>query len=203
MSQPATGRRGTAGDRARRLTARHPRRDVTRVRTVGLLAAVTVVVVGSVVASCGGDDADTAPQRRVPAVAEIVPAIEALEEMLGGPQEYFEINADHRLVNLFVSTDDGTTATAYLFVDGEVQPPAPPRPVEAGNTFGGDEVDFDADQVLARVATELPGSELATFVIVVGPTGTVRYEVLTRSGQGGTLAVEVLGDGTVLGVETL
>lgn len=164
-----------------------------------LLGAVGVLVL---LAGCGGEPAE--PEgRRLPAVAEIATAVQAVETLLGGPQEYFEINADHRLVNLFVASDDGTTATAYLVVGGEVQPPAPPRPVAAGSTFTADEIGFDPDTVLDRVALELPESELTTFVILVGPGGTVRYEVLARSAQGGVLAVEVTADGTVVGVETL
>lgn len=168
----------------------------------GVSRRLVIVAVLAVVAACGGGEADE-PTRPVPAVAEIAVAVEALESFLGGPQEYFEINADHRLVNLFVATDDGTTATAYLFVAGEIQPPAPPRPVEAGATFTADQIEFDPDTVLGRVADELPGSELSAFVIVVGPTGAVRYEVLARSAQGGVLAVEVTATGAVVGVETL
>jgi len=52
--------------------------------------AVACALVG--VVACGGDgDAEHRPQ---PAVAAIGDAIAALEEALGGPQRYFEINAD-------------------------------------------------------------------------------------------------------------
>lgn len=164
-----------------------------------LLVAALVLAV-----ACGGRDEPGATDgRRMPAVAEIASAVEAVESLLGGPQAYFEINADHRLVNLFVAGEEGTTATAYLVLDGEVQPPAPPRPVEAGTTFTADEIGFDPATVLERVAIELPESELTTFVILVGPAGAIRYEVLARSLQGGVLAVEVTADGTVVGVETL
>lgn len=162
--------------------------------------AAALILIGP---ACGGDDPVDRTGRSRPAVEVVAPAVEALETLLGGPQDYFEINADHRLVNLFVASDDGTTATAYLFLDGEIQPPAPPRPVEAGTTFSADEIEFDPDTVLARVADELPGSDLTTFVIVVGPTGAIRYEVLARSAQGGVLAVEVTSDGIVVGVETI
>ena len=43
-----------------------------------------------------------------------------------GPQDFYEVNATPQLVNLFVATDDGATATAYVYLDGELQPPAPP-----------------------------------------------------------------------------
>ncbi len=65
---------------------------------------------------CGGDDDDQPAV--VPVVAEISPAIAAVEAELGGPQDYFEINATPQLVNVFVATDGGATATAYVYLDG-------------------------------------------------------------------------------------
>ncbi|MEX2626612.1 MAG: hypothetical protein WD225_06990 [Ilumatobacteraceae bacterium] len=166
-----------------------------------------VVLAGVVGAACGGGDGDGgdggSEHEGRPLVGEIAPAIEAVERSLGGAQEYFEINADERLVNLFVATDDGATVTPHLYLDGEIQPPAPPRSVEAGTTFTADDVALDADVVLDQVGDELPDSTLTSFVIVVGPDDRVRYEVLARSPRGGTLAVEVSGAGEVIGVEPL
>lgn len=186
----------------------------TAVRRVAVMA---VVALGALCAGCSGDDGagstgeTTGPpptvaddtDRDVPLVGLVRPAVEALEDELGGPQDYFEINADARLVNLFVATDDATTVTAYVYLDGELGPPAPPREVSAGHTFGANALDFDPVNVLASVTDELPGSSLDRFVVVGTAAGTARYEVLVRSQQGGALAVEVALDGRVLSVETL
>lgn len=169
-----------------------------------LVAAAISLAAGLAIglSACGDDDGAAPDDRPVPAVARIAVAVDELEGELGGPQEYFEINVDDWLVNLFVATDGGTTATPYLFVDGEVQPPGPAGPAE-GSTFTAAEVDVDADRVLDQVADELPDSTLTTFVITVGPSDALRYEVLARSPRGGTLAVEVTGDGAIVGVESL
>lgn len=163
-------------------------------------ALIAVVALG-LVAACGGDDAG-GDDRSLPAVDQIAVAMAEVDRVLGGPQEYFEVNADARLVNLFVATDGATSVTPYLWLDGELQPPAPAREVGGGVTFTAAEVDVDASIVLDQVADELPTSELATFVVFAGPDGDVRYEIVARSPQGGTLAVEVTATGAVIGVET-
>jgi hypothetical protein len=167
-------------------------------RLPSALLAVTILVGG---VACGGDDDTPASPR--PAVELLAPAVEALEAELGGPQEYFEINVDERLVNLFVADDDGTSVVPYLFLDGELQPPAPAQPVVEGTTFAATAIDVDPDTVLDMVAVELPTATMRRFVVLVGPEGALRYEVFVQSVQGGQLAVLVTGDGEVLGVETL
>lgn len=168
------------------------------------LLVLSAVAAGWGLVACGNDDApDALGGRETPAVDQIEVAVEELERLLGGSQDYFEINAGERFVNLFVATDDRTTVTPYLFADGAVQAPAPTRPVAEGATFTADDIVFDPDRVLHRVADELPDAILTTFVIVVGPDDRLRYEVLARSARGGTLAVEVTPDGEVVGVESL
>jgi hypothetical protein len=159
-----------------------------------LVAALLIAV-----AACGDDD----PPATRPAVHLVMPAIEALEAQYGAPQEYFEINVDQRLVNLFVAVEGGRSFIPYLYLDGKIQPPAPSQPVEAGETFAAEDMRFDPEKVLERVADDLPTSAMERFVILVGPDGVIRYEVFVRSARGGQLAVAVSGDGVVLGVETL
>ncbi|CAN5417835.1 hypothetical protein BH23ACT3_BH23ACT3_11940 [soil metagenome] len=166
-------------------------------RVVGRVLLVVALLIA--VAACGDDD-QPAPR---PAVQLVLPAIEALEAHLGAPQEYFEINVDQRLVNLFVAVEGGRSFIPYLYLDGEIQPPAPSQPVEAGETFAAEDMRFDPEKVLQRVADDLPTSAMERFVILVGPDGVVRYEVFVRSARGGQLAVAVTGDGDVLGVESL
>lgn len=178
----------------------------TRRRAAALRVPTVLVAISTVVAVFGaacGSDLDDTPVSPRPAVELIAPAVEAVEAELGGPQEYFEINADERLVNLFVAADDGSSVVPYLYLDGELQAPAPSQPVAQGVTFSFDAVEFDPDTVLDRVAVDLPTATLRRFVVLVGPEGAVRYEVFVQSVQGGQLAVLVTGDGEVLGVGTM
>jgi hypothetical protein len=170
---------------------------------VALLVALLVVPVACNSGSDSGGADDAPTTAGLPLVDQIAPAIEALEASLGRPVEYYEVNADARLVNLFVATDDGATATPYVYLDGELQPPAPPLEVSTGSTFVAAGVEFDPDRVLAGVAGELDPTTLTRFVVVAGPGGEVRYEVLVQSRQGGSLAVVVGPDGAVLEVVPL
>jgi hypothetical protein len=86
-----------------------------------LSAVLAAALVGATaLAGCGDDDGDVA----LPAVEDIAPAVAALEASLGGPQDYFELDATVLGVTLWVAgtaaDDDGaTTATPYLYVGGE------------------------------------------------------------------------------------
>jgi hypothetical protein len=148
---------------------------------------------------CGGDDDDQPAV--VPVVAEISPAIAAVEAELGGPQDFFEVNATPQLVNVFVATDGGTTATAYVYLDGELQPPAPPRDVAGGETFRADALDFDPDAIFTGIADELGDPTVTQFVVVGGPGGAVQYSAFVSSSAGGVLDVLLGPDGAVLGVQ--
>lgn len=163
-------------------------------RCIGLRALAVSVVMATLTAACGGD---TEP---LPLVAQIEPAIQALDAALDGDTEFFEVNADLQLVNLFVASDGGSSVTGYIYVDGELVGPAPPQPVESGYTFSAATVDFDPAVVLSRVSEELPGSQIVRFVITATDTGGVRYEAFVRSAQGGALIVVVDAAGGVLAV---
>jgi hypothetical protein len=154
-----------------------------------------------VLAGCGGGDDDDDSAGDLPLVAEIAPAIAAVEADLGGPQEYFEINATPQLVNLFVATDDKSTATPYVYLGGELQPPAPPRDVASGETFTAAALDFDPDTIFNPLAEELDEPDVTQFVIVGGPGGVVQYSAFVASSAGGILDVLLGPDGTVLGVQ--
>ena len=78
-----------------------------------------------------------APQAEadLPAVSSVRTAISDLEQELGGPQEFFEVNATARLVNLFVALNGGTLAQAWVWVDGELSSVEPQA--ASGGTFTG------------------------------------------------------------------
>ena len=138
------------------------------------------------------------PPPRVDLIAEAVAAIEA---ELGGPQQYFEINATPRLVNLFVALNNAAVAQPWVYFDGSLTSQEG-QPAQ-GNTFGADAVDFDPQSVLSGVVDELPTSAFDAFIIDGGPAGAVRYSVVVSSTAGGQLVVIVDPAGKVLSVETV
>ena len=118
---------------------------------------------------------------------------------MGGPQQYFEINATDLLVNLFVAVEDGAQVKPFVFLQGELNS-RDPQPAE-GNTFAGDAVDFDPQRVTSCVLDELPDSTATAFEIIGGANGTVGYSLVLASSSGGQLVVAVNGDGQILSVD--
>jgi hypothetical protein len=167
-----------------------------RSRVVALVAAA-LLVVGT--AGCGDDDDGGGPAVR-PAVEQIAPAIAALEAKLGGPQQYFEINATPQVVNLFVADAAKASVTPYVYVSGAVAESGPPSSAE-GNTFAATAATFDPATILAGVTDELPDPDIVVFTIVGGPSGAVHYAASVQSDEGGTLDVSLAADGSVQAVD--
>jgi hypothetical protein len=161
---------------------------------------VVAVLVAATVVGCGGDDDASGGESFV---ADIRPAIAAVEAELGAGQQYFEVTANELVTNLFVAVDDATAAVPYVYLDGELQPPAPTLTGASGFTFTADAVDFDEETVLESVSEELTDSTIEAFSIEAGAGGVVRYVVSTLSPEGGRLDVTVAPDGTVLEVDPL
>ena len=115
----------------------------------------------------------------------------------------FEVTANELVTNLFVAVEDATAAVPYVYLDGELQPPAPTLTGASGFTFTADDVDFDEETVLDAVSEELTDSTIEAFSIEAGAGGVVRYVVSTLSPEGGRLDVTVAPDGTVLEVDPL
>lgn len=132
-------------------------------------------------------------------VADVVAAVEAVEAELGGPQQYFEVTATPQLTNVFVAVDDATAAVAYLFVDGELQPPAPSRE-GTGNVFGLDDIDFDPDRVVGVAQAQLPSADIGALSVYGNGSG-VTYVLMATSDVGGVLDIVVGADGAVLSVD--
>lgn len=134
-----------------------------------------------------------------PRVDLIADAVAALEAEMGGAQQYFEINATPRLVNLFVALNDGAVAQPWVYFDGELTSQEG-QPAQ-GNTFSSAALDFNADTVLDGVVGELPTSVFDAFTVEGGEGGIVRYSVIVTSSAGGQLVVVVAADGAVVSVD--
>ena len=129
----------------------------------GRLRVLAALVVAAGLVGCSGGDAGSSPSDSLttsaplsgecPASADqplvvdqIAPAIVAVEAELGGPQEYFEVNATDVVVNLFVAgtaADGSSTVTPYAFGFGELT--AQPAIPADGNRFAGAAVQIDLD----------------------------------------------------------
>ena len=172
-------------------------------RARALSAVLAAALVGATaLAGCGDDDGDVA----LPAVQDIAPAVAALEASLGGPQDYFELDATVLGVTLWVAgtaaDDDGaTTATPYLYVGGEVASNGAAQPAEGQTFTAAQALTFDADRVLDDVAGDLAGSTIDSFSIVGSADSGVQFAVVVVSDRGGEISVQVDGQGRVLAAD--
>jgi hypothetical protein len=134
-----------------------------------------------------------------PRVDLIDEAVTALEAKLGAPQQYFEINATSKLVNLIVALNDDKVAQAWVYLDGDLS--STEGQPATGFSFNGSALDFDPIKVLSKLQAELPQSSPDLFFVEGGAGGIVRYSVEVTSSQGGQLVVVVGPDGTVQSVD--
>lgn len=182
-----------------------------------LVRACAVVALVAVTAACSDDGGSSAPTT-TPAATTSLPAggecpstepdllvdqvhdaVAAVEAELGGPQQYFEVNATIVEVTVIVADVDGGTATPFRYRDGTL---VAGDPVEgSGLTFGADQLTFDPDRVISCVEQQLPTSTIGMFYVVGTRAGGVRRAVLVTSSAGGQLEVEVGDDGSIAGVD--
>jgi hypothetical protein len=169
---------------------------------VGVLAALVLVSCsgGNSSGDSGRSESSAAATGSALFVADVRLAAEAVEAELGGPQDFFEITATPQLTNIFVATDDGNSAVPYVYVDGELQSPAPTIEGVDGQTFTLDAVDFDEATVLTGVANDVPTATIDAFSVEGGAGGFARYVISARSAQGGVLDIVVAPSGAVVEV---
>jgi len=171
--------------------------------------AAAAVVIALAVTACSSDGGSSPATSQTPSsvvaagelpmIDAIGVAMKALDAKLGGPQQYFEVNATSQLVNLFVSLDNGSVAQPWVYLDGalsstEGQP-------ASGGTFAAASVDFDPKVVLAPLLTQMPGITIESFYIHGDGQGNVLYGVLAQSAKGGGLDIVVGADGAVKSVD--
>ena len=131
-------------------------------------------------------------------VDEIDDAVKALEAKLGGPQDFFEINATTSLVNMIVALNDGKVAQPWVYFGGDLSS-TEGAPAD-GFSFASSALDLDPDKVLGKLQAELPQSHPDLFFIEGGEGGVVRYSVAVTSSEGGQLIVVVGPDGAIQSV---
>lgn len=143
-------------------------------------------------AACsGGDEPAEAPA----IVAEIEPALAALSD----GAVLYQVAGTPAGVELVLS--DGDQAVGLTYVGGELSPATPLGPA-SGYTFTPDDVDFDAERILAGVIDELDDPTLTRFEIVGGGDRPL-YSAQVLSDAGGVLQIDLAADGTVLGAAPL
>lgn len=172
------------------------------------LLAIVVVFAALPVAACSSSSASMptvticdpghgAPQAAgdLPEVSKIATAIADLEAKLGGPQEYFEVNATARLVNLFVALNNATVAQSWTWVDGALT--AQEGKGAQGGTFKAGDLHIDAAHIFDDTRRQVPQAIIETFYVNGDGKGAVEYGLLSSARCGGGLDVTVGPDGKV------
>lgn len=177
------------------------------------LAAAFCAVV-AIATSCGGESESTEKFLvRVDLISDAVAAVEkwnaeqptSLIEVGESELSYFEINATPELVNIYVATDEATSAVGFVYDEDGLSEPVSPRDA-SGSTVKWSEIDKDIAKtaVYERVVESLPNSRLSRFVIGRDPDfGQLTYRVIMISASGGELAAYVEPSGKIIGGDLL
>ncbi|HWL41591.1 MAG TPA: hypothetical protein VNQ73_01520 [Ilumatobacter sp.] len=143
-----------------------------------------------VLAACGGGGDDD-PAAVHPLVADIAPALAAID----ADTDLFQVAGTPGRVELVAQ--DGADAVGYTYADGELSDGEPLGPA-SGYTFRPGDVTFDPERVFEGVTGGLDDPLITRFEVLGGPGG-VLYSAEVLSKAGGTLAIDLGPDGTVLG----
>lgn len=177
-------------------------------------SSAAVVAVALLAVSACGDGGDDPSSTDGGAVDELVDpdapgfvrnvrlAVAAVEAELGEGQQYFEVTSNEQFTNVFVATDDRAAVVPYVFVDGELEDPAPKRDGATGQTFVAADILFDEGELLSGVEADLPSTTIDAISVYGDGVGAV-YVLAATSEAGGFLDIIVGPAGQVLGVDPL
>jgi hypothetical protein len=142
-----------------------------------------LLVVGALVAGCGGSTKATDSQVRA---ADIPAAVRAVEQAAGGPQRFTEINVNADGVTLFVASGD-TDEISYFFHDGTLDPPSTPSPRQ-DEPFALDGVPLDVGaQLVTRIEQQFKGAVVTRLALIDLPDQGLGWALTHRSASGGLL----------------
>ncbi len=132
-------------------------------------------------------------------LTDVQPAVKAVEQALGGPQRYTEINVDVQNVNLFVAKGDGTEL-AYLYRTGTLSPPESPMPQEQGAVnFSLDTVNLDkVAGFQTLLSAQLPGATIARVVLISNKTDGFVWHLYVEGAKQAKFIVGLAVDGTTV-----
>jgi hypothetical protein len=131
-------------------------------------------------------------------VGDIPAAVAAVEQRLGGPQRYSEINAAKEGVNVFVVVDDAHEQT-WFFNGHTLQGPGEVEPTEDHKPFTLESVKLDVAATLARsVLDRFPGATLIQLALIRPDEGVI-WAVRTRGSLGGIAETFFNTDGQPIG----
>ena len=164
-------------------------------------SAGSPATVGEVTESSASDPEAATGPAPVTAVRvdEIQEAVKFVEQQLGGPQRYSEVNATQTEVNVFVVLASGAESD-YVVRNGAVEPPIGDA-TYTGPTFAASDLTF-APTVLDRVARGISDAELVAFSITPRDGGGVDY-IVTLTAPSGEFRVLVAADGAVLATSAI
>lgn len=169
------------------------------------MRVVTTLLIGLVIAGCGGS-AETGG----PLVRSIDDALAALSDELAlDDPDLFEVAIDLDGVTLVLAETEidadtgdvtGSFATAYRWQDGVINRAGTPAPAD-GALFRASTIAVDPDRIFERIRDELDDPDIVDLVIHGGPDGTTVIDATVVNERGGTLLVLLGSDGAILGVQ--